>query len=101
MRKKLIITLNILFIAGASYLLVEDYIRVGKFQWVDPNMVDDNEELFLNPICVATIILGIISILNQLLNRENRSDQKTLIKFIFIPLCILYGSFSLLIGITF
>jgi len=104
MRKKLIIILNFFFITVSIYLLVEDYYRVGKFQWVDQNAIDDNEELFFNPICVITIILGIISIFYQLRWRTPGPQNyitKFLLKFAATPLRIIYGVFSLLLGFTF
>jgi hypothetical protein len=103
MRRKAIIILNSLFIGGSLYLLIEDYRRVGKFQWVDPAMIDDNEELFLNPICVATIVLGVISISIQSSSKITLSSKpalRALSKFDLYPLSILYGTFSMFVGVT-
>ena len=104
MLKKSIIILNAFFILGSIYALYEDYRRVGRFQWTDPDAVEDNEELYLNPIFVVTIILGLISILNYIpakTDRDKGSVLNFLKKFISIPLCLLYGTFASLVGIVF
>ena len=55
MKKALLILLYVCFIGLSLYVLIVDYIRVGKFQWVDPEAVADQEEIYVNPICVATV----------------------------------------------
>lgn len=66
----LIITLNLILIILCSYFLYEDYQRVGHFQWVDPNAVADDEELYLNGISVMMILLSLISVITQFNYRE-------------------------------
>ncbi|MBL7739966.1 MAG: hypothetical protein JNK14_12175 [Chitinophagaceae bacterium] len=103
MIKKSIISLNIFFTLGSAYVLFEDYKRIGKFQWVDENRIQDNEELFLKPICAIMILMGIISIANQLYRSSDRDKYRSGIikKYILEPLCLFYAAFAIFIGIVF
>lgn len=56
---------NLILVSLAFMYLFSEHRRVGKFQWVDPHAIEDNEELYLTPIFVAVLILGIISVIHE------------------------------------
>lgn len=96
MKKVQIIILNLLMIALCCYLLYEDYKRVGKFQWVDQNAIEDYEELYINVISAIAIVLGFISISTQFMLKKLHSDTPigTVLKLVNG----FYGIFTILVG---
>lgn len=81
------------------YLLYEDYQRVGKFQWVDQNAIEDGEELYSNIISVVVLGLGLISILTQFFLKNLYT--KKLLEILLKVVNGIYGIFLILVGVTF
>jgi hypothetical protein len=52
-RTLLIIGFNLILVGFVCLIIYEEYMRVGKFQWVDPEAIEDNEELYLTPIFIV------------------------------------------------
>ena len=81
-RKLLIICLNLIIVVFVCWTIYDEYRRVGKFQWVDPNAIEDHEELYLTPIFVIIAFLGSISILHEILDLKKASMQTSIRKII-------------------
>jgi len=99
--QKKIILLQLLFILVFLFLLYLDYQRVGHFQWVDPGAMEDQEELFFNPISVACILAGLITILHLFTSRSTRNKRicSLLHRDMVIPVFFLYAIYSVVMGL--
>lgn len=104
MRRKsisvIIVIFNILLVVLAFYYLYEDYLRVGKFQWVDPNAIEDNEELYFTPIFFCIFILGLISSIFDVLKLSGIRIHGTL-NILLKSISYIHGTFLLLVSIIF
>ena len=101
-RKLLIICLNLIIVVFVCWTIYDEYRRVGKFQWVDPNAIEDHEELYLTPIFVIIAFLGSISILHEILDLKKASMQTSIRKIIismFRWLSLLYGVFLIVVSL--
>lgn len=98
---KKIILLQVLFVLIFLFLLYKDYQRVGHFQWVDPGAMEDQEELFFNPISVACILSGLITILHLFTGRSTRNKRiwRLLHRYLFRPVSFLYAVYSVVMGL--
>lgn len=94
-----ILILNFSIIAISIYTLYQDYLLVGRFQWVDKHAIEDQEELYTNVWCVALIIFATISILTQFIipKYQLKGPLIVLIKFTNF----MYGSLLLVLAFIF
>jgi hypothetical protein len=101
--KKMIILLQFLYILVFLFLVWEDYLRVGHFQWVDPGAMDDQEELFVNPISVVCILSGLITVLHLFTGSSLRNKRifSLLHRYIFRPVSFLYAVYCVAMGLIF
>lgn len=81
------------------YLLYEDYQRVGKFQLVDQNAIEDNEELYINVISIMVLGLGFFSILTQF--SLNKLYSNNYIKIFMKTINSIYGIFLVSVSAIF
>jgi len=96
MKRAQIVILNIVLIGLCSFVLYEDYLRVGEFRWTDPNDVEDGDELFINVISVVAIFFGLVSLFSQcFLRRLYLTDSLGIVLFL---LNSFYGLFLVVIG---
>lgn len=103
-RKLLIIALNFVLVGFVCFQIFVEYKRVGKFQWLDPNAIEDNEEFYLMPIFVIIALLGISSIVNEtlgLLRAFIRTTIGKLITALFSWISLVYGTFLLFVSSLF
>lgn len=100
----LIIVFNILLVVLTTYALYEEYIRVGKFQWVDKNAIEDHEELYFTPIFFCVVILGLLSFIHETLVLRGVRTQNTFLgtlSFLLKAMSYLYGTLLLIVCFIF
>lgn len=102
-RTFIIFVFNFLLLGACATILGEEYFRNQPFQWVDPNAVEDQEEIYLLPICAVLSVLILLSLMYELAMRITTSYpiiifiQNLLRMFSYIYASILLlGGFALL-----
>lgn len=103
-RKLLIVCINLILVGFVCWAIYDEYRRVGKFQWADPNAIEDHEELYLTPIFVIIALLGTVSIFHEILTLKKASMQTSIRKIIismFRWLSLIYGVFLIVVSSVF
>lgn len=103
-KKLLLICLNLILVVFVCWIIYDEYRRVGKFQWVDPNAIKDHEELYLTPIFVIIALLGTVSILHEILALKKASMQTSIRKInisMFRWLSLIYGVLLIVVSSIF
>lgn len=103
-KKFIIIFCNLIIIIISFLALYDDYKRKGKFQMVDENAIEDSEELFLNPIFLTFIILGIATFIYELMKWNNKVFRSRITKRVFSFLRTMsfsYGFLLIVVSISF
>ncbi len=97
----MILLLHLLFILVFLFLLYKDYQRVGHFHWVDPGAMEDQEELFLNPISVICILSGLITVLHLFAGSSSRNTRicSLLHRYLLRPVSFLYAIYCVVMGL--
>ena len=98
--KLLIVFLNLILIGFLSYTIYDEYVRIGKFQWIDSNAVEDNEEFLITPISAIIISFGCINLLYEILPILKINIRKLILVFLR-RISYLYGSFLIFISAIF
>jgi len=96
-----IICSNLLIVILTSIALYDEYKRIGKFQWVDQNAIEDYEEMYLTLIFVTIAILGLASIIYEILKLSKAPMQTSIPNFFYLLLKMLnciYGIFLLIVS---
>jgi hypothetical protein len=100
-KRNQIILLNIVIVGLSTYALYEDYIAKGKIQWIDPND-DDGDEFGFNIITFGIIVMGVFSILYQILDAFifslKDSNRFSFFEFFFNIANTIYGLLGLVLG---
>lgn len=101
-RKLLTIVLNLILVGFICWAIYDEYRRVGKFQWVDSNAIEDHEELYLTPIFVIIALLGTASVLYETLSSKRASTNVgQIITSLFRWLSLIYGAFLMIVSLLF
>ena len=97
-----------MLLGACASILGEEYFKDQPFQWVDPNAVEDHEEIYLLPICAALSVLIILSSLHELAMRFTNANPimifiKNLLRmfsYIYASILLLGGSVLLITSMT-
>ena len=100
----MIIVFNIILVVLTTYVLYDEYVRVGKFQWVDQSAIEDHEEFYFTPILFSVAILGLLSAICETLKFIEMRIQNIFLETLNLLLkgvSYLYGISLLLICFIF
>jgi hypothetical protein len=103
MSRRIAVILQFLFIAVFLVFLYQEYRRVGHFQWVDPDAIEDQEEFFATPFAVSFLIGGICSLFCLLgFGQLNANSFPRLLHNYFLrPVAFMYTICCIAMGIIF
>ncbi len=73
---RITIALNLFLMAVFLFAILMMYLEAGKFQWVDPEAVADDEEIYLMPICVTLLGLGILTLIYIFPDGDTKSRKQ-------------------------
>lgn len=95
----IIIVSNLILLLFIVYLFYENYISLGKFEWVDTAAIEEDEETYLLPILFGIACLSLASLIYESLNWRITVIKNTFLlilnKFLK-PLSLLYGTVLLM-----
>lgn len=103
-RSIILIIINIVLVTFEVQALYSEYKHAGKFQWVDPNAIEDYEEFYDTPILFVFAVLGLLSILREALIWKEKSSQNRFLRQLnsmLKSISYLYGSLLVLISLIF
>lgn len=97
-----------MLLGACASFLGEEYFKDQPFQWVDPNAVEDHEEIYLLPICAALSVLIILSSLHELAMRFTNANPimifiqnlLRMFSYIYASILLLGGSALLITSMT-
>lgn len=107
-RSFILIAFNFLLLGACASILGEEYFKDQPFQWVDPNAIEDHEEIYLLPICAALSVLIILSSLHELAMRFTNANPimifiqnlLRMFSYIYASILLLGGSVLLITSMT-